>query len=68
MHLCVSAAAEKRSPYPEPKMTRRFSNTVSILLGILALCAIPARAQIVSYVDAGGKRVFINANTKTGPD
>jgi soluble lytic murein transglycosylase-like protein len=41
-------------------MRARF-NSVAILLGTLALWAIPARGQIVSYTDAGGKRVFVNA-------
>jgi soluble lytic murein transglycosylase-like protein len=42
-------------------MTRTLSKTASILLGMMILCSVPARAQIVSYLDAGGKRVFINA-------
>ncbi len=29
---------------------------------MLALCTIPAQAQIVSYLDSSGKRVFINAD------
>jgi soluble lytic murein transglycosylase-like protein len=41
---------------------RAISNSVAILLGILALCTIPAHAQIVSYMDSSGKRVFINAD------
>jgi len=47
---------------------------VGILLGTLALCALPAHGQIVSYMDSGGKRVFVNADptpaarvTKTFP-
>jgi len=43
-------------------MTRTLSNSMAILLGILAMCAIPAHAQIVSYMDTSGKRVFINAD------
>src|SRR5882762_1565825 len=35
---------------------------VGILLGTLALCALPAHGQIVSYLDSGGRRVFINAD------
>lgn len=35
---------------------------MSLLLGILILCVIPAKAQIVSYMDSDGKRVFINAD------
>ena len=38
------------------------SKIAGILLGTLALCAIPAHGQIVSYLDSGGKRVFINAD------
>lgn len=41
---------------------RGLSNSVIILLGTLVFWAIPAKGQIVSYVDAGGKRVFINAD------
>jgi soluble lytic murein transglycosylase-like protein len=41
---------------------RRISNSVVILLGLLVLCSIPANAQIVSYLDSAGKRVFINAD------
>jgi soluble lytic murein transglycosylase-like protein len=40
---------------------RGLSKSVAILLGALALWAIPAQGQIVSYTDVGGKRVFINA-------
>ena len=41
---------------------RKLSNSVVIFLGMLVLCAIPAHGQIVSYLDSGGKRVFINAD------
>lgn len=41
---------------------RGLSNSVIILLGTLVFWALPAKGQIVSYVDAGGKRVFINAD------
>jgi len=41
---------------------RRLFNSVIFLLGTLALWAIPARSQIVSYLDASGKRVFINSD------
>jgi soluble lytic murein transglycosylase-like protein len=37
------------------------SKSACILLTMLALCAVPARGQIVSYLDNSGKRVFINA-------
>ena len=40
---------------------RGLSKSVAIILGALALWAIPARGQIVSYADVSGKRVFINA-------
>jgi soluble lytic murein transglycosylase-like protein len=43
-------------------MTRTLSNSVAILMGVLVLCTIPAHAQIVSYMDSSGKRVFINAD------
>ena len=38
------------------------SNSVAILLAMLALGASPAQGQIVSYKDDYGKRVFINSN------
>ena len=41
-------------------MTRLLSKTAVILLGLIALCSIPTHAQIVSYMDNNGKRVFIN--------
>jgi soluble lytic murein transglycosylase-like protein len=41
---------------------RTLSKSVLILLGTLALGVVPARSQIVSYKDASGKRVFINAD------
>jgi len=41
---------------------RTLSNLAVILVGTLALCAIPAHGQIVSYKDLSGKRVFINAD------
>jgi hypothetical protein len=41
---------------------RRLSNSVIFLLGILAFWALPAHGQIVSYLDASGKRVFINSD------
>ena len=41
---------------------RGLSNSVIILLGIVGLCAVPAHGQIVSYKDAAGKRVFVNAD------
>lgn len=40
---------------------RSLSNTVAILVGMLVLSGVPARGQIVSYLDSGGKRVFVNA-------
>ena len=43
-------------------MTRSLSKTAGILLGMMILCTVPARAQIVSYLDSSGKRVFINAD------
>ena len=41
---------------------RSLSSSVAILVGMLVLWALPARGQIVSYVDSSGKRVFINAD------
>jgi len=41
-------------------MVRKLSKTAGILWGIMILCAMPAHAQIVSYLDSTGKRVFIN--------
>jgi len=38
-----------------------------IFLGTLALCAIPAHGQIVSYRDSDGKRVFVNADPTPAP-
>jgi hypothetical protein len=38
-----------------------------ILLGTLALTTIPAHGQIVSYMDSGGKRVFVNADPAPTP-
>lgn len=43
-------------------MTRTQSKSIAVLLGILAWCTIPAHAQIVSYMDSSGRRVFINAD------
>ena len=43
-------------------MTRSLSKTAGILLGMMILCTIPAHGQIVSYMDSGGKRVFINSD------
>lgn len=43
-------------------MTRTLSNSLVILFGMLALSTIPAQAQIVSYLDDSGKRVFVNAD------
>jgi len=45
---------------PATKMMRTLSNTVVILLGLIGLCSVPARGQIVSYMDNNGKRVFVN--------
>ena len=48
-------------------MRRRLSKTSGILLRILVLCTVPAHAQIVSYLDSSGKRVFINADPAPVP-
>jgi transglycosylase-like protein with SLT domain len=61
---CLSYRKQNRTASPEPSMRWRHSKTVGILLGTLVLCAIPAHAQIVSYLDSSGKRVFINADPK----
>jgi soluble lytic murein transglycosylase-like protein len=42
-------------------MRRPHHKTSGILLVIMVLCALPARAQIISYLDSNGKRIFINA-------
>ena len=44
---------------------RSLSSSVVILVGMLVLWAVPAHGQIVSYMDSGGKRVFINAEPAT---
>lgn len=46
---------------------RSLSSSVAILVVILVLWAIPARGQIVSYMDDSGKRVFVNAETAVAP-
>lgn len=38
------------------------SNSAILFIGAMVLWAIPARGQIVSYKDAGGKRVFVNSD------
>lgn len=45
-------------------MSRSRTNSVVFLIGMLAFCVIPARGQIVSYLDSTGKRVFINADPR----
>ena len=60
--MCLSNRKQNRNAFPEPNMTWRQSKTVGILLGTLVLCALPAHGQIVSYLDSGGKRVFVNAD------
>ena len=47
-------------PSQNRNMTRLRIKTAGILLGLMALCSVPARGQIVSYLDNSGKRVFIN--------
>jgi soluble lytic murein transglycosylase-like protein len=44
-------------------LMRSLSSSVAILVAIVVLWAIPARGQIVSYMDDSGKRVFVNAET-----
>ena len=58
----LSNRKQNRNAFPKPNMKWRQSKTVGILLGALALCALPAHCQIVSYLDSGGKRVFINSD------
>ena len=58
----LSQRKRNRTAFPELKNMRRLSNSVVMLLGILAIWAVPAHGQIVSYLDAGGKRVFINSD------
>jgi soluble lytic murein transglycosylase-like protein len=58
----LSNRKQNHTAFPELKMTRQYSKTLGMLLGILVLWIIPARGQIVSYMDSSGKRVFINAD------
>jgi soluble lytic murein transglycosylase-like protein len=51
--------------FPRTKMRLRHASPAAILLGIIGLCAMPAHAQIVSYLDSSGKRVFVNADPPT---
>ena len=53
---------QNRTAFPELNHMRSLSNSVIILLGLLALWAVPAHGQIVSYMDSDGKRVFINSD------
>ena len=46
-------------------MMWRHLKAAGILLGTLALWAIPAHSQIVSYLDSDGRRVFVNAELAT---
>jgi soluble lytic murein transglycosylase-like protein len=46
-------------------MIRKYFNSALILLTMLALYTAPASGQIVSFVDDSGKRVFVNAETRT---
>lgn len=46
---------------------RGLSKSAIVLVGAMALWAIPAHGQIVSYVDDSGKRVFMNANPNFAP-
>jgi len=43
------------------------TSSVAFLIGMLAICALPAHGQIVSYLDSTGKRVFINADPRPVP-
>jgi len=47
---------------PNRTMRERILKPACILLGMLSLCAFPAHSQIVSYANAQGKRIFINAD------
>jgi soluble lytic murein transglycosylase-like protein len=60
--MCLSSRKQNRTAFPELNMWWPSSKTVGILLATLALCAIPAHGQIVSYLDSDGRRVFINAD------
>jgi soluble lytic murein transglycosylase-like protein len=46
---------------------RSLSSSVAILVVVLALWAIPAHGQIVSYMDSNGKRVFVNSEPAATP-
>ena len=46
---------------------RSLSSSVAILVATLVLGVIPARGQIMSYLDSNGKRVFVNAEVSAAP-
>lgn len=46
---------------------RSLSSSVAILVVVLALWAIPAHGQIVSYMASNGKRVFVNSEPAATP-
>ncbi len=48
-------------------LMRSLSSSVAILVVVLALWAIPAHGQIVSYMDSNGKRVFVNSEPAATP-
>jgi soluble lytic murein transglycosylase-like protein len=52
-HNCLS---------PKQAASSSLWRTAAILLALCSIAAMPSRAQVASYVDATGKRVFINAN------
>ncbi len=43
-------------------MVERKTIAATILLTAMGLCAVPVRAQVISAMDANGRRVFINAD------
>jgi transglycosylase-like protein with SLT domain len=63
----LSQRKQNRTAFPELNYMRSLSSSVAILMGTLVLWAVPASGQIVSYMDDGGKRVFVNSNPNYAP-
>ncbi len=47
---------------PQHDMNKRSTFAACISLSALALCAVPARAQISKIVDNSGRQFFVNAD------
>jgi hypothetical protein len=48
--------------FPPGTMQKRTALTAWLVVAMLALCAVPASAQIAKVVDDAGRRFFINAD------